>query len=119
MLRVGADVSTALGNRDVLRVEVPKVSTIWLWFSLSCLMTLSSSIRVLLPTALQSDRISDHDVYRTQPCLALESQALFQLPRGDEGPGYVALRSTGLARADDFFPKKLILRVGSLLCRHT
>jgi hypothetical protein len=32
MLRVGADVSTALGNRDVLRVEVLKVSIIWLWF---------------------------------------------------------------------------------------
>jgi hypothetical protein len=82
-------------------------------------MTLSGSIRVLLPTALQSDRISDHDVYRAQPGSVLESQALFQLPRRDEGPGYVALRSTGLARADDFFPKELSFRVGRLPCRHT
>jgi hypothetical protein len=34
------------------------------------LMTLSNSIRVLLPTALLSDQISVHDVYRAQPCLA-------------------------------------------------
>ena len=36
-----------------------------------------ASIRVLLPTALLSDQVSDHDVYRAQPCLVLESQALF------------------------------------------
>lgn len=61
-------------------------------------MTLSNSIRVSLPTALLSDRISDHDVYRAQPRLALESQALFQQLRGDEGPGSVAIHSKGLAR---------------------
>jgi hypothetical protein len=82
-------------------------------------MTPSSSIRVLLPTALQSDRISGYDVCRAQPGSVLESQALFQLPRGAEGPGYVALRSTGLARADDFFPRELSFRVESLPCHHT
>ena len=78
-----------------------------------------ASIRVLLPTALLSDQISDHDVYRAQPCLVLGSQALFQLLRGDKGPGYVALRFKGLARADHYLPKGLSFGIGGVPCRHT
>lgn len=39
---------------------------------------------MLLPTALLSARISDRILYHSQPCLVVESQALFQLHRGDE-----------------------------------
>jgi hypothetical protein len=82
-------------------------------------MTLSNSIRVLLPTALPSDQISVHDMCRAQPCLGPVSQTRFELLRGDEGPGYGAYHSEGLARADHYFPKEFSFGVGSAPCRHT
>jgi hypothetical protein len=45
------------------------------------LMTLSNSIRVLLPTAWLSDQVSDHDGNSAQPCVALRSQIRLQLLR--------------------------------------
>lgn len=67
----------------------------------TALMTLGNSICVLLPTALLSDRIPEHDVCCEQPCLVLGLRKLFQLLRGAEAPGYVTLYYEGLARAHE------------------
>jgi hypothetical protein len=83
------------------------------------LTTLSNSTRILLLTALLSDRISDFDVYRAEPRLALESQVRLQLLRGDEGPGYVALQSKGLARAGHYFSKRFSFGIQCAPCHHT
>jgi hypothetical protein len=82
-------------------------------------MTLSNSVRVLLPTAFLSDRISDHGLYCAQSCRVLESKALFQLLRRDKRPGYVALRSKALVRGVYYFPIGLSFGAERVPCCHT